>query len=68
MVVVEQQDLSSRVVRTWELCRERARIARATVALLPSRARQFVEGIDVILEAYRSGKLRYTVMVAERRA
>jgi tocopherol O-methyltransferase len=66
--VVEDEDLTADVVRTWELCRERARMARATVALLPRRAREFVEGIDVILEAYRSGKLGYTVMVAERRA
>ncbi len=64
MVIVEQQDLTGRVLRTWEICRERARLARATVALLSRKTREFVEGIDVILNAYRCGKLRYTVLVA----
>jgi tocopherol O-methyltransferase len=66
MTIIEEQDVTATVVRTWEICRERARLARATVALLSRKAREFVEGIDVILDAYRSSKLRYTVLVAAK--
>ncbi len=66
MTIINEQDLTGSVLRTWELCRERARLARATVALLPRRARAFVEGIDAILNAYRRGKLGYIVVVAAK--
>ena len=57
------EDLTAGVVRTWEICREHARTARAVVKLLPRAAREFVEGIDIILDAYRSGDLTYTVLI-----
>jgi tocopherol O-methyltransferase len=60
------EDLSGKVVRTWELCQQQARSAAPVVKLLPRAAREFVEGVDIILDAYRSGDLTYTVVVAER--
>jgi hypothetical protein len=60
------EDLSEKVVRTWEVCQQQARSAAPVVKLLPRAAREFVEGVDNILEAYRSGDLTYTVLVAER--
>jgi tocopherol O-methyltransferase len=64
MQVKQCEDLTSQVLHTWELCQKSARIAAPAVKLLPRAAREFVEGIDIILEAYRSGDLTYTVIVA----
>lgn len=60
----QSNDLTANVLRTWEICQERARAARSVVKLLPLAARTFIEGVDTILDAYRSGDLKYTVMVA----
>ena len=68
MSILSCQDLTSKVLRTWEICRQRARSSGPVVKLLPRAAREFVEGIDVILEAYRSGDLTYTVLTAARGA
>jgi tocopherol O-methyltransferase len=61
-----REDLTSRILSTWEICQERAHSASLAVKLLPRAARQFVEGIDIILDAYRSGDLTYTVIAADR--
>ncbi len=66
MRVRKRENLTSRILSTWEICQERARAASVAVRLLPRAAREFVEGIDIILDAYRSGDLTYTVIVADR--
>ena len=66
MRVTHCEDLTAKVLRTWEVCQERAQAAAPLVKLLPRAAREFVKGIDFILDAYRSGELTYTVMTAER--
>ena len=68
LILTSQEDLARLVIRTWEICRDRARLARAAHALLPRAAREFVDGIDIILDAYRSGDLTYTVITAEKPA
>jgi tocopherol O-methyltransferase len=60
------EDVTCKVVRTWEICQDRARAASIAVKLLPRAAREFVQGIEIILDAYRSGDLTYTVVVAEK--
>jgi tocopherol O-methyltransferase len=65
LAIADCHDLTSKVMRTWEVCWERARIAAPAVRLLPRAAREFVEGIPIILDAYRSGDLTYTVLVGE---
>jgi tocopherol O-methyltransferase len=66
MKVTHCEDLTSGVVHTWEICQQRAQAVLLAVKLLPHAAREFVEGIPVILDAYRSGELRYTVMTARK--
>jgi len=58
------RDLTARVMPTWAICQERVRLAQPALKLLPRPVREFVTGIEVILDAYRSGDLSYTVMTA----
>jgi cyclopropane fatty-acyl-phospholipid synthase-like methyltransferase len=64
--IQRSENLSSQVVPTWEICHQRAHAARSVVKLLPRSAREFVQGIETILGAYRSGDLTYTVIVARK--
>ena len=64
MRVRHHEDLTARILSTWEICQQRARAASLAVKLLPRAAREFVEGIDIILDAYHSGDLTYTIIVA----
>ena len=66
LVVHRREDLTSQVRHTWEICEQRARTVALAVKLLPRAAREFVEGIPVILEAYRSGDAGYTVLTAQK--
>lgn len=66
MAVQHSEDATSQIVRTWEICRERARLAGPVVKLLPRAAQVFVDGIDMILEAYRSGDLRYSILASRK--
>jgi tocopherol O-methyltransferase len=66
MTITRRENLTENVVRTWEICQERVRTARTAVKLLPRAAREFINGIDIILDAYRSGDLSYTVLVARK--
>jgi tocopherol O-methyltransferase len=60
------EEITGRVMRTWEICFERARKLRALISILSREVREFVHGINTILEAYRSGDLTYSVMVAQK--
>jgi tocopherol O-methyltransferase len=60
------QEITWQVVRTWEICLERARRLRDLIRILPREVRTFVDGIGTMLEAYRSGDLTYSVIVAEK--
>jgi hypothetical protein len=64
--LLRSEDLTAKVIPTWEICLRRARAARVAVALLPRPAREFVQAIDLIVAAYTAGELTYTVMSAEK--
>src|SRR5258706_6556632 len=66
LTVGHREDLTADVIRTWEICLQRARAAGPIVALLPRAAREFVDGIQTILNAYRSGDLTYSLLIAEK--
>ena len=59
-----REDLSANVAHTWEICRDRVAMAKPVLNLMPRAVQDFAAGIDVILEAYKSGDLTYTVMSA----
>ena len=60
------EEITRRVLRTWEICLEHAHRLRALISILPREVREFVHGISTILDAYRSGDLTYSVMVAQK--
>jgi len=60
------EDLSRQVTRTWEICLGRAHRLRALIRMFPSEVREFVHGISTILEAFRSGDLTYSIILAEK--
>lgn len=64
--VLEQQDITAHVIRTWEICRDHAKLAGPAVMLLPKAAREFIAGIDTILEGYRTRQFTYTLMAAQK--
>ena len=61
-----REEITRKVMRTWEICLERARKLRALIRVFPGEVREFVHGINTILEAYCSGDLTYTVIVAQK--
>jgi len=68
LTVRHRQDLTGRVLHTWEICRDLAAVAAPVRKFLPRAVNDFADGIDVILDAYRTGDLAYTVVVAEKSA
>ena len=59
-------DLTPKITRTWEICQQRVR--RSGIGLLArlfgKNTTQFVESFETILNAYRSGAMKYASIVA----
>lgn len=59
-------DLTTHVVRTWDVCQERARKLHPLLYFFPREVRSFVNALPIIRSAYASGDLTYTVMTARK--
>jgi len=68
MQVVSREQLTAEVLRTWELAARHARNSQWLLSILPAKFREFVNGIELMLEGYRSGRLTYSIVVAEKPA
>lgn len=64
--VLHAEDIGLQVARTWDLCARYARMATPALAAMPQKYRGFAQGIELMREAFRSGLLNYTILVAER--
>jgi tocopherol O-methyltransferase len=66
--LVRYHDWTSRVDRTWEICRDRVRRTRMhwLAHLIDRNSVLFLERFDTILQAYRSGAMKYGCFIAER--
>ncbi len=64
--VLHSEEIGPKVARTWDLCAEQVKRAQFLLSFLPQRFRAFADGVELMREAYRSGKLNYTVIVAQK--
>src|SRR5215471_4812688 len=66
MKVLSQEQLDSEVARTWDISAEQLRGSLGLLSFLPGQFREFVQGIELIREGYRSGRFSYTILVAAK--
>jgi len=53
------------VVPTWQICLRRIRRSGPLKHFVPGGVRSFADGLEVILDAYLSGDLTYTIIAAQ---
>jgi tocopherol O-methyltransferase len=54
------------VLPTWQICLRRIRRSGLLRHFVPSGVRSFADGLEVILDAYLSGDLTYTIITARK--
>jgi tocopherol O-methyltransferase len=57
---------TQRVLPTWQICLRRIRQSGLLKHFVSSGVRSFADGLQVILDAYLSGELTYTVITARK--
>jgi tocopherol O-methyltransferase len=67
--LVRYHDWTAAVDRTWEICRDRVQRTgmRWLARVIDRNSLMFLERFDTILQAYRSGAMKYGCFIAERR-
>jgi cyclopropane fatty-acyl-phospholipid synthase-like methyltransferase len=65
---VRVMDWTGSVARTWEICRDRVRRTRVRwlAKILDINLVRFLDRFDTILEAYRTGAMRYGAFIAHK--
>ncbi len=68
LTVEQDHDWTTRVERTWEICRRRVRRCgvRWLAGLIDRDTAMFLDRFDTILAAYRSGAMRYGCVIAKK--
>lgn len=68
MTIKHNQVWTERVMRTWEICKQRVERTgvRHLAKLLDREQVDFIDGFDALLNAYRSGAMQYGAIVAEK--
>lgn len=66
--VVHDVDWTDRVARTWEICKRRVERTgvRQLARWIDREQLDFIDGFDVLLNAYRTGAMQYGAMVAQK--
>jgi tocopherol O-methyltransferase len=66
--MVQTEDWTARVDRTWEICRDRVRRARLRwlARLIDRDSVMFLDRFETILGAYRSGAMKYGCFIARK--
>lgn len=69
MQVTENVDWTDRVTKTWEICKRRVQRSgvRQLARLVDRDQVAFLDGFDLLLEAYRSRAMQYGAIVATKR-
>lgn len=68
LVIKHNVDWTSKVMRTWEICKQRVQRTgvRHLARILDREQVEFIDGFDTLLEAYRRGAMQYGAIVAEK--
>jgi tocopherol O-methyltransferase len=64
--VLHSEEIGAKVSKTWDLCAEQVERARFLLSILPQRFRAFADGVELMREGFRSGKLNYSILVAQK--
>lgn len=64
--VLYSEEIGAKVSKTWDLCAEQVDRARFLLSILPQRFRDFADGVQMMREGFRSGKLNYSILVAQK--
>lgn len=64
--VLHAEEIGPMVARTWDLCAGRRWMARPLLSVLPQKFRDLFDGIELMREGFRSGKLNYSVILAHK--
>lgn len=68
MRVTDNVDWTQRVLKTWEICKRRVERSgvRRLARLVDQDQVAFLDGFDVLLDAYRNGAMQYGAIVAKK--